>query len=131
MNVDVTQFLNELSHPMRREIEKLREIILSASKGLEENIKWNGPNYTFQGEDRITMRVQPISQKQIQLIFHRGAKKQDQPKESLIQDASGILIWKENDRAVAGFKDFEEIITKSEALATIIELWLASSTLSK
>lgn len=69
----VTQFLDDLNHPLRKEIEQLRLIILGADPRLSENIKWNGPNFSFNGEDRITMRIHPS--KQIQVIFHRGAKK--------------------------------------------------------
>jgi hypothetical protein len=127
MNPEVSQFLSNLNHPLKNEIDQLRQIILSAEKSVEENIKWNGPNYTFLGEDRITMRVQPISQKQIQLIFHRGAKKQDQPKDNLIQDSSGILVWKEKDRAIATFKSIEEMENKRIALESIIQLWLKSA----
>lgn len=127
MNPEVSQFLDDLHHPMRTEIDHLREILLSAASDLSENIKWNGPNYTHRDEDRITMRVQPITQKQIQLIFHRGAKKQEQPKEKLIEDLSGILVWKENDRAVASFRGLEEIVTHEAELLIIIQNWISAS----
>ena len=45
LNSEVTNFLNELNHPFRNEIEQLRNCILSANSKLTENIKWNGPNY--------------------------------------------------------------------------------------
>ena len=51
LNSAVTKFLDELNHPFREEIELLREIILSAETGLDENIKWNGPNYSIQDKD--------------------------------------------------------------------------------
>jgi hypothetical protein len=78
-NKKVTKFLDELIHPLREEIEQLRQIILGSNSDLTENIKWNGPNYCFKGEDRITMKIQPP--KQILLVFHRGAKKLVQPKD--------------------------------------------------
>ena len=53
LNKDVTRFLNELDHPLREEIETLRQIILEASALLEENIKWNGPNYSVGVEDQL------------------------------------------------------------------------------
>ena len=74
LNHKVTKFLDGLSHPFRKEIEQLRLYILSGDIRLEENIKWNGPNYYLYNNDRITMRIHPP--KQIQLIFHRGAKVQ-------------------------------------------------------
>jgi hypothetical protein len=74
LNNQVSLFLDELNHPFRGEIDYLRNSILSAQPELNENIKWNGPNYSIGEEDRVTMRVQPLKM-QVQLIFHRGAKK--------------------------------------------------------
>ena len=122
MNPEVTTFLDNLNHPFRNEIEELRTIILSAKSGIEENIKWNGPNYTFNGEDRITMKIQPP--KNIQLIFHRGAKKLEQPKDKLINDDSNLLVWKENDRAIATFNNMEEIENAASDLKEIIRKWI-------
>ncbi|MEO6730453.1 MAG: DUF1801 domain-containing protein [Ferruginibacter sp.] len=92
LNSEVTYFLDELNHPFRMEIEQLRNIVLLAEDSLTENIKWNGPNYCFENEDRITMRIQPTTTKQIQLIFHRGAKKQEQPIDKMIVSKSKMLV---------------------------------------
>lgn len=123
LNPKVTDLLDELKHPFRNEIELLRICILKANSGLEENIKWNGPNYSFGNEDRITMRVQPPA-KQVQLIFHRGAKKQDQPKDKLIANKSKILVWKENDRAIVTFKSMQDIESGNADLTKIINEWI-------
>lgn len=126
LNKEVTTFLDTLNHPFRKEIELLRSIILNAGIKLEENIKWNGPNYSIGSDDRITMRIMPP--KQVQLIFHRGAKKQEQPKQKLINDQSGLLDWKENDRAVVSFKTLADIETKKKELSDIITSWIKAST---
>ncbi len=123
LNSEVTAFLDELRHPLRIEIEQLRNCIIKANENLTENIKWNGPNYCFDNEDRITMRVQPPT-KQIQLIFHRGAKKQTQPKDKLISNKSKILIWKENDRALVTFKSLQDIEKGKTELTSIINEWI-------
>jgi hypothetical protein len=122
LNDEVTSFLNELNHPLRAEIEELRLIILNSIKGLTENIKWNGPNYCYDDQDRVTMKIQPP--KQIQLIFHRGAKKIMQPKDKLIDDKSGLLIWKENDRAIVTFKNIDEIKKAESNLEKILTSWI-------
>lgn len=122
INTEVTKFLDALNHPLRDEIEELRLIILNSTEGLTENIKWNGPNYCFNDQDRVTMRILPP--KQIQLIFHRGAKKMIQPKDKLIEDTSGLLIWKENDRAIATFKNRDEIKKATSNLEKIINSWI-------
>ncbi len=122
MNPEVTAFINSQNHPLLKEITLLREIILSCDKGLTENIKWNGPNYVFKEEDRITMKINPP--KNIQLIFHRGAKKQAQPKDKLIKDDSGLMVWKENDRAVVTFLTSTEINASKDALIKIVQNWI-------
>jgi len=124
-NSEVTAFLDELKHPFRKEIDVLRSILLS-HKNLTENIKWNGPNYCIQNEDRITMRIQPLTTK-VQLIFHRGAKKQEQPKDKLIANTSKLLTWKENDRAVITFKNMQEIETAKAELIEIVNEWIKAA----
>ena len=123
LNIEVTALLEALNHPLRNEIEQLRILILEANKRIEENIKWNGPNYCFDNEDRITMRVQPPT-KQIQLIFHRGAKKQTQPKDNLISNKSKMLVWRENDRAIVTFKSLQDIESGKTELTKIINEWI-------
>lgn len=123
---EVTEFLNELNHPFRKEIEELRDHILVSNKNLTENIKWNAPNYCFENEDRITMRIQPMTTK-VQLIFHRGAKKQEKPKDRLIANKSKMLVWKENDRAIITFKNSKEIEKGKADLEEIINEWIKAS----
>lgn len=125
LNVEVTKFLDDLNHPFRKEIEELRHYILEANPKLTENIKWNGPNFCFEDHDRITMRIQPP--KQVQLIFHRGAKVQKQPKDKLIKHDSGLLTWKENDRAFATFKNMTDIKNSKSDLVKIVRNWISAT----
>jgi len=128
LNKEVTKFLDEQNHPLRKEIELLRDIILSSGKELAENIKWNAPNYSHKDEDRITMKINPP--RQIQLIFHRGAKKLTQPPTKLIDDKTEILVWKENDRAVASFKNLAEIEKNKTELSKIISEWINAASVN-
>jgi len=123
---EVTEFLNELNHPFRKEIKELRDFILASNKDVTENIKWNAPNYCFENEDRITMRIQPMTTK-VQLIFHRGAKKQEQPKDKLIANKSKILVWKEKDKAIITFKNSQEIEKGKHELEKIINEWIIAA----
>jgi hypothetical protein len=124
LNAEVTSFLDGLNHPLRKEIEQLRHCILSANARLTENIKWNGPNYCYEGEDRITMRIHPP--KQLQLIFHRGAKVLAQPEKRLVDD-EGLLSWKTNDRAVASFKSMEDIKSKEAVVSRVVNDWIKAA----
>ncbi len=125
-NKEVTTFLDGQKHPFRKEIEQLRNYILEANPELTENIKWNGPNYCWHDADRITMKIQPPA-KQVQLIFHRGAAKQAQPKSKLIATKSKILVWKENDRAIITFKSLQEIDHAKSELMEIVTDWITAS----
>lgn len=125
LNPEVTAFLTEQNHPLIAEIDRVRSILLSANEALSENIKWNGPNYVFEGDDRITMRIHPP--KQVQLVFHRGAKKVEVPKTKLINDASGLMDWKTNDRAVITFKNAAAIESAEEQLKIVVNQWLEAA----
>lgn len=126
LNSKVTGFLDSLNHALRAEIECLRNIIMSTDYELTEGIKWNGPNYSINGKDRITMRINP--QKQIQVIFHRGAKVKEPLKERLLSGQYDILIWKENDRAIASFKSLDEIQENSQMIREIVTKWIEATT---
>jgi len=124
-NEEVNKFLEDLEHPLKKEIFQIRKIVLNANKDLTEIIKWNAPSFCYKDEDRITMRIYPP--KNIQLIFHRGAKVQQQPKDKLITNSSGILTWKTNDRAVATFVSASDIESKKIDLIEIINKWIEAS----
>lgn len=124
-NTEVTKMLDELNHPLREEIEFLRELILSSHNELKENIKWNAPNYYHNDNDRITMKLMPP--KQVQIIFHRGAKKQEQPINKLINDDIKLLKWKENDRAIVSFKSLKDINDNNDKLVKIIQRWIEAA----
>jgi uncharacterized protein YdeI (YjbR/CyaY-like superfamily) len=126
LNGEVTAFLDNLKHSLREEIEYLRKIIMSTDYELTEGIKWNGPNYSINGEDRITIRVNP--QKHLQVIFHRGAKVKEQPKERFLSGNYNILVWKGKDRAVASFKSLDEIQENSQIIREIVERWIEATT---
>jgi len=126
LNNEVTNFLDQINPSLRGEIECLRSIIMSTGMNLSEGIKWNAPNYSINGNDRITLRIN--SPKMIQIIFHRGAKVQEQPPERILDDKYTILLWKENDRAIASFKSLNEIQDNILILKEIITKWIESTT---
>jgi uncharacterized protein YdhG (YjbR/CyaY superfamily) len=123
---DVTILLDSLNHPLRSEIEYLRRIILNTGIGLKENVKWNGPNYSLNNEDRITIKVQPP--KNIQIVFHLGAKVKAQPNEKLINDEYNILVWKENNRAIATYNNVAEIEIDELKIAETVRCWVQAAT---
>jgi len=125
MNPEVTMLLNELNHPYRALIEELRKILIDSGNGLEENAKWNGPNYHIKGQDRVTVRVQP--KKSFDIIFHTGAKTKTEPDARVIVEDFGLLQWKTNDRAILSFKDEIDFSKAKPYLSELVKLWLEAT----
>jgi flagellar motor switch protein FliG len=53
----VVEYMNNLEHPLKKEIEEVRKIILSANKQITEHIKWNAPSFCFNNEDRVAFNL--------------------------------------------------------------------------
>ena len=121
----VNQFMEKLEHPLKAEIEKVRELILSSDEQITEHIKWNAPSFCYQGEDRVTFRLFPAVDS-FQLIFHRGAKVKDST-DFAFQDESGLLKWLAQDRATLLFHDMNEIEEKSTLFKNLVSRWMAAN----
>jgi len=124
----VLEFLAELEHPLKTEIEEVRRIILRADERLTEHIKWNAPSFCHHDEDRITFNLR--GKGFFTLVFHRGAKVKE-PLENgpLIEDKTGLLQWMANDRATMTFSDMDDVIAKQDKLTELIRSWLNATSL--
>jgi len=49
------------------------------------------------------------------------------PKDKLVKDDSGLLVWKANDRAVATFKSMTDIANNKAALAKLVQGWIRAT----
>ena len=122
MSTEIQQHLDSIAHPLKNEIVALRTIICDHFPRLHEHIKWNALSYQINDDDFLTFNYS--SAKEIRLIFHRGAKKKEQPSEKLINDTSPILKWAANDRAIATFFSLEQIQNSKDNLIEIITKWM-------
>jgi Domain of unknown function (DU1801) len=120
---EAEQFINDLEHPLKPELLQLRKGIQTAFPELNEIIKWNAPSYQHKGIDFLTFKLFPP--KNIQLIFHRGAKIKEQLDQRFIIDTTNVLLWPANDRAVATFTSSDDIQQQQEALRHCIQSWIA------
>jgi uncharacterized protein YdeI (YjbR/CyaY-like superfamily) len=119
---EVAAFMDKLDHPLKKEIETIREIILSANKKITEHIKWKAPSFCFNGEDRVTFNIRNEC---ILLVFHRGAKvketKEDGP---ILKDTTGLLEWASNDRALVKFYNSKEVNAKKDQIEKVVSQWI-------
>lgn len=104
----VNEFMGDLDHPLKAEIEQLREIIKNANEKIRERIKWNAPSYYYK-EDLVTFN--PRSTKHVHLVFHHP---------SIIKIKSPLLHGDYKDRRMAYFKNKEEVEANKKELENII-----------
>lgn len=120
---DVDHFIEELGHARKAEISLLRKALLNSDPGISETIKWNAPNFRWQGEDRVTMRLQPGDR--LQLILHRGAK----PKNAdgfKFEDPYGMIEWAAADRGVVTITDAKALERMLDDLIKLLNSWMKS-----
>lgn len=119
--VSVEQFMQALDHPLKAEIEGIRSLVKEANASLTEQIKWNAPSFCLDGDDRITLKLHPP--RQVQLVFHRGAKAKD-ASGFHFPDESGLISWAAADRGLVTIRDMQDLEAKRDALVTLINRWL-------
>lgn len=125
LNPEVSAWIIKLNHPQEESIQKIRSLIIECNTDVEENIKWNSPNYSCSGQDRIPLRIQPV--KYFQIVLHRGAVKNTVFTKRIIDYKSPILEWKSFDRAIISLHALNELESLETELEIIISQWLEAS----
>ena len=124
-SVDVTAYLQGVDAAARPGLDRLRQTVLAACAGLTEEIKWNAPSYSHQGEDRVTLGLEKKGGYRV--VLHRGAKPKALDAFAFTDD-SGLGRWPAADRGVVLIRDELDLQTKSEALKQLIARWIAANT---
>ena len=63
---EVNEYMKSLQHPLKAEIEAVRNIIKNANSKIGERIKWNAPSF-FYIDDMAAFN--PRAQNYVQIIF--------------------------------------------------------------
>lgn len=106
----VDEFLENLSHPLKAEVEAVRSIIKGVNKAINEEIKWKAPSFNYKGEYLVTFNL--WEKKRIHLVFHN-------PQISRVK--SNILEGEYKDRRMAYFADMKDIKTKKPILEKVLK----------
>ncbi|MFF2274452.1 DUF1801 domain-containing protein [Agromyces sp. NPDC058126] len=95
----VDEFLAAQEPARRAQVDALRGLVHEAEPGLVEIVKWNSPDYTLDGVDRLTINA--AGRGPVRLILHFGtARAEDRSAEpSFSGDPDGLLTWHSNIRA--------------------------------
>lgn len=118
---DVEGWLATLKHRRKAEVLAVRALVLRALPGVTEHVKWNAPSFCVDGDDRVTMKLQPGDV--VQLVLHRGAKARA-AKGFSFEDDSGLVRWVATDRGLVTISDLGR---ERRALATLVKRWLLAT----
>ena len=105
-------------------IDTLRAAVLAADPGISETVKWNSPNFVFNGEDRVTLRTNPKGG--VQVILHRGAKVREDAASFTFDDPTGLLTWPGPDRAILSVADDNSALAVAPELTKLVARWIAA-----
>jgi hypothetical protein len=119
---DVGEFMRDLDHPLKVDIETVRQIILNVDPGISESIKWNAPSFrTTDFFATFNLR----SRDSVQLIFHTGAKVKATATTGInIADPAGLLNWLARDRCLVTLGVGKDIRAKRAAFEAIVREWI-------
>lgn len=114
--------MQQLEHPLKAEIEAVRQLLLGAHPSITEGIKWKAPSFRT-NEYFATVNVR--CQDAVQIILHLGAKVRPDIRERItVADSTSLLEWLGDDRASAKFKDRFEIEAQRPAFEAIVRQWI-------
>jgi len=118
---EVDAFLETLEHPLRDDVVRVRQLVLSALPDITEALKWNAPSFRTT-EFFATFNLR--STDDVQLIFHTGARKKANPKKvALSPRAEALVTWLDPDRALVTLSP-SRLATQRLAFTTLVREWV-------
>jgi len=118
----LADFMHDLEHPLKPEIEAVRAIIRGSDAAIKEGIKWNAPSFHYK-EWFATVNLR--KRDAVQIILHLGAKTRDDIEGRItIEDPCQLLQWHGKDRASVTFTDMQAIANNVSAFRSILSQWL-------
>lgn len=119
-HASVEDYLASLTEDRRAEVNALRELVLDAEPELVEIVKWNSPNFTLAGEDRLTINA--AGKGPVRLILHLGTQiaEDKAAAPTFAGDPLGLLTWHSNIRASL-------VLGDRDAALAVVRAWLSSA----
>jgi len=98
-----------MDHPLKKEIEAVRNIIKQADNKIKEQVKWNAPSF-FYRQDLATFN--PRMQTAVHIVFHHP---------DIVKIKSPLLEGDYKDRRMMYLHNTEEVHSNKIALENIIK----------
>lgn len=109
-------------HPLHKEMEATRLIILGVSPSITEGVKWNAPSFRTDKDWFATIHIR--EKKRVQLILFVGVKKRPDFKPFKLSDPNGLVKWLAEDRALVTLGAGRDIPDNRKALEAIVRSWI-------
>ena len=121
----VNEFLEDLDDEKKSQVLVIRTYIKEAEPILVEHIKWNAPSYTYNQNDRLTFNLMN-KENLVKLVFHMGAlQKENKNAAPILDDKFSLIEWVSDVRGYITFKDYDDAISKHEAIKWLTSKWIA------
>lgn len=105
----VDEFLSRLDHPLKREIQSVRDIVKGVNEDIKEEWKWNAPSFSYKGSYLVTFNL--WEKERIHLVFHNS---------EIVNIESAILEGDYPTRRMAYFTDMNDLEAKRTELERVI-----------
>lgn len=117
----VQEFLDGFEHPMKAEIQAIRELIVNCDPSITEGIKWNSMSFRTT-EWFVTLNKRATDR--IEFVLHLGAKVKADANTTTIQDPKNMLKWLGKDRAMMTILDRDDLRAKEVSIRQVIIEWI-------
>ncbi len=101
----VDAFMDKLDHPLKEDVQAVRNIIKGVNKNITEEIKWKAPSFSYNGQYLVTFNLR--TDEHIHLVFHNPM---------IAKVKSKLLEGVYKDRRMAYFADMKDIKAKKTTL---------------
>ncbi|WP_309629593.1 DUF1801 domain-containing protein [Brevundimonas sp.] len=120
MAQNVDALVSTLSEPSRGAMTVLRRLVAGSHPDVTEHVKWNGPSFVIDGDDRISLGVARGGA--VRAVLHRGAKVKS-TEGFVFEDETGLVKWAALDRGVVTFADAAEVEAAAEPIKALCRRW--------
>lgn len=121
----VDEFLTAQESQRRADVQSLRALVHEAEPSLTEIVKWNSPDYTLDGVDRLTINA--AGKGPVRLILHFGTDRAEDKgaAPTFAGDPDGLLTWHSDIRASLPLPEQSTLAGERDAIIAVIRAWLA------
>jgi len=105
----VELFMATFEHPLKAEVQAIREIILNVNKNISEAIKWHAPTFSYKNQYLTTFNLN--DKQRVRLILLNGA---------ILNDKTGLLEGTDLNQRLVYFSNMDDVKAKRTALESAI-----------